>query len=102
VGRIRSLKGGIGKLLPALAFFVALAACPVLAIVSTRGGVAPGAQDVSAASSAANFGMLLFTKYQLLFELTGFLLLAAMVGVIYISARAPAAETSKAAEAGEK
>jgi len=102
VGRVRAVRGGAGKLVCALVFFVALAACPVLAILSSRGGAAPVGEAVPAASSAANFGMLLFTKYQLPFELTGFLLLAAMVGVIYISRRAPAAEPSEAPEAVEK
>ena len=50
-------------------------------------GMAPGGDPVAPAASAANFGLLLFTKYQLPFELIGFLLLAAMIGVIYISRR---------------
>ena len=77
-----------------LAFFVLLAACPLLVVVSGRGGVAPVGELPPPASSASNFGLLLFTKYQLPFEITGFLLLAAMVGVIYITKRAPEAEKS--------
>jgi len=101
VSRLKSFKGSIHKMIAPLAFFVALALCPLLAILSGRGGDVPAGEAVSAASSAANFGMLLFTKYQLPFELTGFLLLAAMVGVIFISKRSTPAESSKAA-AGEK
>lgn len=38
-------------------------------------------------TSAKSFGYSLFTKYMLPFQLTGFLLLAAMVGVIVVSKR---------------
>ena len=36
-------------------------------------------------SSAKSFGYSLFTKYMLPFQVTGFLLLAAMIGVIVVS-----------------
>lgn len=39
-------------------------------------------------TSAKSFGYSLFTKYMLPFQVTGFLLLAAMVGVIVVSKRA--------------
>ncbi len=39
----------------------------------------------SAASGVRNFGIALFTQYLLPFELTGLLLLIAMIGVIYLS-----------------
>ncbi len=86
-GRIKSLKGRIRQIIVPLAFFVALSILPVLAILSGRGGEAQIGEAVAPASSAEQFGLLLFTKYQLPFELTGFLLLAAMVGVIFISRR---------------
>ncbi|NCG08889.1 MAG: hypothetical protein GWO81_04895 [Verrucomicrobia bacterium] len=49
-------------------------------------------------TSAKSFGYSLFTKYMLPFQMTGFLLLAAMVGVIVVSKRItetePEAETT--------
>lgn len=46
----------------------------------------PGEPTVdTAASSVRNFGVALFTQYLLPFELTGLLLLIAMIGVIYLS-----------------
>jgi NADH-quinone oxidoreductase subunit J len=80
------------KFLIGLSFFVLLAACPLLALMSGRGGAEPAAELPAPAASASNFGLMLFTKYQLPFEITGFLLLAAMVGVIYVSQRTPDAE----------
>ncbi len=41
--------------------------------------------EVAPASVARNFGVELFTRFMLPFQLAGFLLLAAMLGVIYIS-----------------
>lgn len=75
-------KVGVGAV-----FLVALALMSVVAILSGRGGELPSSEAVAPASSAANFGLLLFTKYQLPFEITGVLLLAAMIGVVYISRR---------------
>ncbi len=88
VGHEGRLRAALSKLVAPLAFFAALGCCSVLAILSGRGGEAPAGLEASPAASAESFGMLLFTKYQLAFELTGFLLLAAMVGVIFISRRA--------------
>ena len=82
-------KVGVGAL-----FLAVLAILPVVAILSGRGGPVPaGSAEVPAASSAANFGYLLFTKYQLPFEVTGMLLLAAMIGVVYISHHAKPEQT---------
>ena len=39
-------------------------------------------------TSAKSFGYILFTKYMLPFQVTGFLLLAAMIGVIVVSKKA--------------
>lgn len=84
-----SMKGSdLRKLGTGVVFLLALAILPVLAILSGRGGEVPTGEAVAPASSASNFGFLLFTKYQLPFELTGMLLLAAMIGVVYISRRA--------------
>ena len=87
VGGKRSIKASLGNTVAGLAFFILLAGCGLIAIASGNGGMAPGGDPVAPAASAANFGLLLFTKYQLPFELIGFLLLAAMIGVIYISRR---------------
>jgi NADH-quinone oxidoreductase subunit J len=75
-------KTGVGVI-----FLAILAVMPVLAILSGRGGEVPLGEAIAPASSASNFGYLLFTKYQLPFEITGMLLLAAMIGVVYISRR---------------
>ena len=75
-------KVGVGA-----AFLAVFAFLSVIAILSGRGGDVPTGEAVAPASSASNFGYLLFTKYQLPFELTGVLLLAAMIGVVYISRR---------------
>ncbi|HNX04534.1 MAG TPA: NADH-quinone oxidoreductase subunit J [Opitutales bacterium] len=82
----------------ALAAFVALSACSLAAIASGRGGQMPVAGAEAPASSASGFGFILFTKYQLPFEITGFLLLAAMVGVIWISRRQKAPDSPAEAE----
>jgi NADH-quinone oxidoreductase subunit J len=76
--------------------FVLLSLFGIAAIAKT--GVGTDALPVSPASSAANFGLILFTKYQLAFEITGFLLLAAMVGVIFISKRPDSGDTTTEAE----
>lgn len=57
--------------------------------VSGHGGPPVEKAPESIAAFARNFGYLLFTKYMLPFQLTGFLLLMAMVGVIVISKRSP-------------
>lgn len=51
----------------------------------------PGAPEggVPYTSSAKSFGYVLFSKYMLPFQVTGFLLLAAMVGVIAVSKKGP-------------
>jgi NADH-quinone oxidoreductase subunit J len=89
VGGKRSLRDSLGNTVAGLAFFVLLAGCGLIAIASGNGGMAPGGEVAAPAASASNFGLLLFTKYQLPFELTGFLLLAAMIGVIHISRNSP-------------
>jgi NADH-quinone oxidoreductase subunit J len=89
-------KGIIG-----LAFLVLLTGCPLSVILSGLGGAAQsGAQPVPA-SNVTNFGFLLFTKYQLPFEIIGFLLLAAMVGVIYVSKPQDAPKPEKEAAEGK-
>jgi NADH-quinone oxidoreductase subunit J len=45
-------------------------------------------------TSAKSFGYSLFTKYMLPFQVTGFLLLAAMIGVIVVSKKHEAVEES--------
>ncbi len=64
----------------------ALMVLGVLALfASGLGGPEPDLPIQTAAALSRNFGYELFTKYMLAFQLIGFLLLAAMVGVIYIS-----------------
>lgn len=60
-----------------------LAATPLPAI--TELPVDATIESVPYTSSSRSFGYLLFTKYMLPFQVTGFLLLIAMVGVIVIS-----------------
>lgn len=76
------------RMLPLAASVVALCllVLGVAAVVwSGRGGPQPALGADAPASLAARFGYELFTRYMLPFQLTGFLLLAAMVGVIFIS-----------------
>jgi NADH-quinone oxidoreductase subunit J len=89
-------QGEVRKALIGLAFFVLLAGCPISVILSGIGGTAPAGEASVPASTATNFGLLLFTKYQLPFEIVGFLLLAAMVGVIHVSR--PATDAAKSNE----
>ena len=91
-------QGQVRKALVGLGFFVLLAGCPITVILSGLGGNAQAGSETVPAASATNFGLLLFTKYQLPFEIIGFLLLAAMIGVIYISrpVRAPAKSIEEA------
>lgn len=58
----------------------------VVAVVTSGRAVELRNDGIAApASVAANFGFELFTKYMLPFQIAGFLLLAAMIGVIFIS-----------------
>lgn len=67
---------------------VALPAPPEIAVYENPTGLnANGA--IPFTTSAKSFGYSLFTKYMLPFQLTGFLLLAAMIGVIVVSKRPP-------------
>jgi NADH-quinone oxidoreductase subunit J len=69
----------------------------VVAVVwSGRGGAAPALGVDAPASVAARFGYELFTRYMLPFQWTGFLLLAAMIGVIFISKKTQAAAVAGA------
>jgi NADH-quinone oxidoreductase subunit J len=69
--------------------FVILIGGVVTLFVSGQGGQSPDLPDYAAASLAKHFGYELFTKYMLPFQVTGFLLLVAMVGVILLSKRTP-------------
>lgn len=76
---------------------LALLVTGVVAVVwSGRGGPVPTQGVEAPASLAINFGYLLFTKYMLPFQLTGFLLLAAMIGVIFLSKKTKAAAVAGA------
>jgi NADH-quinone oxidoreductase subunit J len=98
VGRARVLRGGLRQLLPALLIAVPIFLCPLTVIFAGADCIPASAPMVEApAATAANFGIILFTKYQLAFELTGLLLLAAMVGVIFIS-RGPSATQAETSE----
>ncbi len=71
-----------------------LLALGVLGLFATGwGGPEPDLPLRTAASLSRHFGYELFTKYMLPFQLIGFLLLAAMVGVIYISKKEPSTTT---------
>jgi NADH-quinone oxidoreductase subunit J len=102
VGNSKFLRADIRNIAAAGAFFILLAGCPILAISAGRGGMAPAGEVVAPASSASNIVMLLFTKYQLAFELTGFLLLSALVGVIFISQRTQESKPLTADDATEE
>ncbi|MGB0409285.1 MAG: NADH-quinone oxidoreductase subunit J [Opitutales bacterium] len=54
----------------------------LLPVEANPGGEGPG---IPFTTSAKSFGYSLFTKYMLPFQVTGFLLLAAMIGVIVVS-----------------
>lgn len=58
---------------------------PALEVV--EGTLDFGATTLSYTTSAKSFGYVLFSKYMLPFEITGFLLLIAMVGIIILSKR---------------
>ncbi len=74
----------------------ALLAIGVLGLfASGAGGPEPELPMRTAASLSRNFGYQLFTKYMLPFQMIGFLLLAAMVGVIYISKKGPTASSDE-------
>ncbi|TVP76636.1 MAG: NADH-quinone oxidoreductase subunit J [Puniceicoccaceae bacterium] len=55
---------------------------PLLPVVENPSGEGPG---IPYTTSAKSFGYSLFTKYMLPFQVAGFLLLAAMIGVIVVS-----------------
>lgn len=63
----------------------ALGAVLLITIFGENVTKAPPIMEESAASVAKNFGYGLFTKYLLPFQVAGFLLLIAMVGVIHLS-----------------
>jgi len=88
----------VRKALVGLGFFVLLAGCPISVILSGMGGAEQAGGASVPASDVTNFGLLLFTKYQLPFEIIGFLLLAAMIGVIYVSKPADAPKSNEEAE----
>ncbi len=53
----------------------------------TVSAMAPVDEPLAYAKSTKSFGLALFTKYMLPFQLVGFLLLSAMLGVIHLSRR---------------
>lgn len=64
----------------------ALPAPPAIEVAENPTGLNPD-NGIPFTTSAKSFGYSLFTKYMLPFQVTGFLLLAAMVGVIVVSKR---------------
>lgn len=60
---------------------------PVPAVEPAVTALAPEGEPFAFATSVKGFGQLLFTKYMLPFQLTGILLLIAMLGVIVLSKR---------------
>jgi NADH-quinone oxidoreductase subunit J len=84
-----------GRLRPSTPTLVAsliglgLLAAGVLALFTVEGGLPVAEPGEATATTIAAFGRLLFTKYMLPFQLAGFLLLVAMLGVIHISRRVP-------------
>jgi NADH-quinone oxidoreductase subunit J len=71
---------------------VALPATPLLEVAENPTGLSTH-NGIPFTTSAKSFGYSLFTKYMLPFQVTGFLLLAAMVGVIVVSKRVSEVET---------
>lgn len=67
-----------------------LLAAGVVALFTVDGGLPAADPGAAVATTISAFGRLLFTKYQLPFQLAGFLLLVAMLGVIHISRRVKA------------
>jgi NADH-quinone oxidoreductase subunit J len=76
----------------------ALPAPPVIEVVENPTGLSADG-GIPFTTSAKSFGYSLFTKYMLPFQVTGFLLLAAMVGVIVVSKRTSEPEAQSEAEA---
>jgi NADH-quinone oxidoreductase subunit J len=64
----------------------ALPAPPTIEVAENPSGLSADG-GIPFTTSAKSFGYSLFTKYMLPFQVTGFLLLAAMVGVIVVSKR---------------
>lgn len=84
--RLRGVRGG-ERWQQVLAGVLALALVGVFgAIVVQRGTVTPGAATLIDTSPTA-LGLRLFEAYVLPFEITGILLLAAMIGVVVFSVR---------------
>ena len=77
--------GGAG----ALAALLLLAA--LLRIVQSSGPAAPAARLVPPAGTVESVGRLLFTAYLLPFELTSFLILAAIIGAVTLAKQRPRA-----------
>lgn len=73
----------LGILLGVLLLGVAVAA----ALRGSAGGPPPGGEAAAAFGDPAQLGALLFTKYLLPFEITGIILLIAVVGVVVLNQR---------------
>ena len=67
--------------------FVSSGALPETALQAVAENPSGEGQGIPFTTSAKSFGYSLFTKYMLPFQVTGFLLLASMIGVIVVSKR---------------
>lgn len=76
------------RYLASLAAFALLATASWFLVFGGGSGPFVEATVASPAREAMPFGQLLFTKYLLPFQITGFMLLIAMIGVIVVSKRA--------------
>ena len=76
---------GTVSTLAAMVAFILMAVGMVTLFFGPQAMVAPALPEEAAMSSAAVFGEELFTRYMLPFQLSGFMLLIAMIGVIVLS-----------------
>lgn len=67
-----------------------LMASGIFTLVGSHAGEFAQAQAIAPAATVRAFGVELFARYQLPLQITGFMLLAAMIGVILISKKLPA------------
>ncbi|MDX2110964.1 MAG: NADH-quinone oxidoreductase subunit J [Verrucomicrobiota bacterium] len=93
IEKTQALKVNRGIAALSIVAFLAMVAAVWFLFVEGRAGPFPALPAGAVpASLTKHFGYELFTKYMLPFQVTGFLLLIAMIGVIYISKK-PADET---------
>lgn len=92
------------RVIPALAALIAFGLLMAGVTTAMRSGSIPEvvAADPAVGASLKSFGYSLFTTYLLPMQVTGFLLLVSMIGVIVLSKRFEAAKPAGGAEAESK